>query len=531
MAGAKGVVEQVGSIFRGLTLLQKITGGVLVVVVFGAMIALVTVGTKPTEQVLFSGLTQQDAAEVVQRLRDMNVIFRLTANGTTIMVAADQVYEVRLTLAGEGIPRGGGVGFELFDAVGLGTTDFVNRLNLQRALQGELARTISQFQQIQEARVHIATPRESVFIEQARPVTASVSVKLRGREQLSQHQVKSIVNLVASAVPGLSSENVTLVDTTGRLLYRKRGELDAMLSGTQLEFQHKVEETARRKIESLLEEAVGVNRVRATVTAEIDFDRVNLTEETFDPEESAIRSEQVLTESDQRGDQARGIPGVKGELATFAGEEGGGGSESSFQRSNVIRNYEISRQTRQVQEFGGGIRRLSVAVMVDGTYEQVVDEAGNQTVEFRSRSPEEMAHFERLVRNAVGYNEERGDRVTLVSMPFAPPSLVEPEIDPTDRWWELAEWLAGPLLYLLIALMVLLFVVRPFLRLLAANQETRRSAKLVREGLTEQLAEPREEALAFGPRGLTDQERIYRLAQSDPDRAADLVRRWLREGS
>ena len=530
MAGPKEIFAQIFAVFSGLNLPQKVISGLVVVVVFGGMVALTTTGSKVDERVLFSGLAQQDAAEVVQRLRDLNVPYRLSDGGGAIMVPAGQVHELRLTLAGDGLPRGGGVGFEVFDEVGLGTTDFVNRLNFQRAMQGELARTIRQFQQVQEARVHIATPKESVFIEDEKPVTASISVQMRGREQLTQHQIQSIVNLVASAVPGLSDDNITLVDTAGRLLYRKRSDMDGVLSGSQLEFQHKVEETARRKVESMLEEVVGINRVRASVTADIDFSRVNLTEESFDPEEQVVRSEQLLTESDQRGDQARGIPGVKGELATFAGE-GGGDSDSAYQRSNVTRNYEISRQTRQVQESGGGVRRLSVAVMVDGTYERVEDENGRTTMAYRPRSPEEMAYFERLVRNAVGYSDERGDQVEVASMPFALSSLEEPEVDPMDKWREIAEWLAMPMVYLVIAFGVMLFVLRPFFRMLATKDlEAKRAGQLAAAGIGGGAGGgDDEDDTGFAPKGLTDQERIYRLAQSDPDRAADLVRRWLRE--
>lgn len=532
MAGPREIFEQVVSILKGLTLIQKVVGVAVVLLVFGGLLALTSVGPKISEKVLFSGLTQEDAAEVVQRLKEMNVPYRLSDNGAAILVPSHQVYDLRLTLAGDGLPRGGGVGFEVFDQVGLGTTDFINRMNLQRAMQGELARTIRQFQQVQEARVHIATPRESVFIEDQKPVTASISVKLRGREQLSQHQVQSIVNLVASAVPGLSDENITLVDTAGRLLYRKRGELGSVLSGTQLEYQHKVEETARRKIETMLEEVVGINRVRASVTADIDFDRINMTEETFDPEEPAIRSEQILTENDRSGDQAKGIPGVKGELATFAGGDGGEDGGSSYQRSNVTRNYEISRQTRQVVDSGGGIQRLSVAVMVDGNYEKVTDEEGKTTMQYRPRPPEEMEYFERLVRNAVGYNADRGDQVEVASMAFALSAIEESEADPMDKWRDIAQWLAMPLVYLLIALAVILLVVRPFLKMLASKDiEAKQAAIMAAAGGGRGGEGGEDEDLSFGPKGLSDQERIYRLAQSDPDRAADLVRRWLREES
>ncbi|WP_049824369.1 flagellar M-ring protein FliF C-terminal domain-containing protein [Desulfurivibrio alkaliphilus] len=168
--------------------------------------------------------------------------------------------------------------------------------------------------------------------------------------------------------------------------------------------------------------------------------------------------------------------------------------------------------------------------MVDGTYERVVDENGRTTLEYRPRAPEEMEYFERLVRNAVGYNEERGDQVEVVSMAFALSALEDPEVDPMEQWRELAEWLAMPMVYLLIALAVILFVVRPFLRLLAAKDlEAKRAAQMAAAGAVAGAGEQEEEDLTLGPKGLTDQERIYRLAQSDPDRAADLVRRWLRE--
>ncbi len=531
MAGPKEIIEQIANIFRGLSGIQKLTAMVVLALMIGGMAALSFMGKTPNYKVLYAGLSQQDASEVVASLREQNIPYSLSENGTAILVPGEQVYEVRLTMAGDGLPRGGGVGFEIFDEVGLGTTDFVNRLNYQRALQGELARTIRQFQQVQEARVHIATPKESVFIEDEKPVTASISVQLRGREKLSQHQVQSIVNLVASAVPGLSDENITLVDTAGRLLYRKHGDSESILSGSQLEYQYKVEETMRRKVEAMLEEVVGVGRVKVGINAELDFSRVDVTEENFDPETQVVRSEQLLTEGDRSGANPQGIPGVKGELATFAeGGEGGGGS--SFNRSNVTRNYEISRQTKHIQEKGGGIKRLSVAVMVDGTYDKVESEEGKSTLQYKPRSAEEMQYFERLVRNAVGYNEERGDQVEVASLAFALSSMEEPEADPMDKWREIAAWAAMPLVYLLIAFGVIFFVIKPFFRLLASKQlEAKRGAMLAEYGGGGAAGgEQQEEDLTLGPKGLTDQERIYRLAQSDPDRAADLVRRWLREG-
>lgn len=535
MAGPKDILAQLVSVVGGLTLVQKLTGLVVIAVVVGGLVTMNTVGEVTDYKVLFSGMTQEDAAEVVTRLKEQRIPYKISEDGNAIMVPAGQVYEVRLTMAGQGLPRGGGVGFEIFDQTNLGTTDFVHRLNYQRALQGELARTIRQFQQVQEARVHIATPKESVFVEDEKPATASISVKLRGREQLSQLQVQSIVNLVACAVPGLTPENITLVDTVGRLLYRKSGDQAGVLSGNQLEYQFKVEDTLRKKVESMLEEVVGVSRVRASVTADIDFNRKEVTEENFDPEAQVVRSEQTLTEEDQRGGPSpQGVPGAKGELATFAESGEGAGQGSAYKRSNMTRNYEISRQTRHIQEMGGTVKRLSVAVMVDGTYDKGVDKEKGASLQYKPRSPEEMRYFEKLVRNAIGFSEERGDQVEVASMAFALSAMTEPEAAPLERWREIVEWLAKPLIYLLIAVGVLLFVIKPFFRILTTKQfEGRRTVERVEGGhyvAGGPVGMGEEEDLALSPKGLTDQERIYRLAQSDPDRAADLVRRWLREG-
>lgn len=531
MAGPKEIVNQVASVFKGLGAVQKFIAALIIVAVFGGLLTLILAGPGPTNyKVLFSGLSQEDAAEVITWLKEQGVPYQLSEDSRAIMVPAEQVYETRLNLAGDGLPRGGGVGFEIFDTTSLGTTDFVNRLNFQRALQGELARTIRQFQQVQEARVHIATPRESIFIEDEKPPTASVSVKLRGRDKLSKHQIQSIVNLVASAVPGLATENVTLVDTAGRLLYRKQGGADDIMSGTQLEHQFKVEATLQQKVETLLEEIVGVNRARARVTAEIDFSKVNMTEENFDPETQVIRSEQLLIEGDQ-GQLPQGIPGVKGDLATFSEAEDGTAQDAGFARRNVTRNYEISKQIRQIQESTGTITRLSVAVMVDGTYEKVVDSSGNTSLQYNARTPEEMRHFENLVKNAIGYDEERNDQVEVVSMPFALSSIAEVEPEAMDKWRELIEWLAMPIVYLLIAIAFLVFVVRPLLKLMASKQLGPAQVAEITEKAAKLGIPTEEEDLSLSPKGITDQERIYRLAQSDPDRAADLIRRWLRQES
>ncbi|MBU0479829.1 MAG: flagellar M-ring protein FliF [Proteobacteria bacterium] len=517
---------------------QRVAALLLVAVVVGGLMSITTVGGRLDQKVLYSGLAEEDAAEVVARLKDLRTPYTLENNGTTIMVPANQVYETRLSLAGEGLPRGGGVGFEIFDKTSFGTTDFVQRMNYQRALQGELARTIRQFHQVLEARVHLATPKESVFIEDEKPVTASISVKLRGNAGLSKLQISSIVNLVATAVPGLSSDNVTLVDTTGRLLYRKDGESGSIMTATQLEYQQHLENSLRQKVESMLEEVVGVNKVKARVTADIDFNRVNVTEENFDPEGQVIRSEQFMVEGDNReGLDPGGVPGAKGDLASFAGTGSGGAAANGYQRNNITRNYEVSRVTRQTQEASGIIKRLSVAVMVDGKYEAAAAGEGETPVlTYVPRSAEELAWFDKLVKNTIGYNEERADQVEVVSMSFAASTTTEPKETLTDKLRPFLDLLLMPMVYLGLALMVLLLVIRPLFKVLTSPSAMSSGAlpgnrfQTVVGGDMGGMMPSGDEDISLMPKGMTDKEKMYKLAQTDPDRAADLVRRWLREG-
>lgn len=530
MAPVKDVFSQLVTFVKDLSVLQKVVGGVIIAAVLGGMVALSLIGTKTDFNVLYSGLSPEDASAVINKLKEQRIEYQLAESGSAILVPSPVVHETRLSLAAEGLPSGGGVGFELFDKTSLGTTDFVQRLNYQRAVQGELARTIRQFKQVRDARVHIATPKESVFVEDTKPPSASISLTMAGQEKLSKKEIMAIVNLVGSAVPGLTAENITVVDTLGRLLFRKEADEVSMLSATQLEYQLQVENRLRKKVESMLEEVVGVNKALARVTVDMDFNQVDVTEENFDPEGQVVRSEQLLLEQDGAGEDGEGIPGVKGQLATFT-EAGGAGAEGDgFRRKNFTRNYEITRKTRHVQQAVGTINRLSVAVMVDGIYETKIDDEGKKSLVYKPRSPEELEHFVKMAENAIGYDPERGDQVEVVAMPFYLSNVAGPEADPMDKWRSLMEHLAVPIVLLIVALGFLLFVVRPFLKLLRNQQlEAKRAAEQAEKDAMKVEKAEGEEDLALQPIGMTDRERIFKLAQSDPARAADLVRRWLRE--
>lgn len=530
MAPVKDIFSQVVTFLKDLSLVQKVVGGLIVASVLGSMVALSLMGTKTDFNVLYSGLSPEDASAVINKLKEQRIEYQLAESGSAILVPSPIVHETRLSLASEGLPTGGGVGFELFDKTSLGTTDFVQRLNYQRAVQGELARTIRQFKQVRDARVHIATPKESVFVEDTKPPSASISLTMAGQEKLSKKQIMAIVNLVGSAVPGLTSENITVVDTLGRLLFRKEADEISMLSATQLEYQLQVESRLRKKVESMLEEVVGINKALARVSVDMNFNQVDFTEENFDPEGQVVRSEQLLLEQDGAGEDGEGIPGVKGQLATFTEAGGTGADGEGFRRKNFTRNYEITRKTRHVQQAVGTINRLSVAVMVDGVYESKTDEEGHKSLVYKPRNTEELEHFAKMTENAIGFDSERGDQVEVVAMPFYLSNVKEPELDPMDKWRSLLEHLAVPIVLLIVALGFLLFVVRPFLKLLRNQQlEAKRAAELAEKAAMSAGQGGEEEGMSLQPLGMTDRERIFKLAKSDPSRAADLVRRWLRE--
>lgn len=532
MAPPKQILSQTADIIRNLTTAQKLVAATLLIAVMGGLLSLSLMETKRNYAILYSGMGQKDAAAVVDELKAQGINYELAEQGTAVKVPQGEVHEIRLNLAGQGLPKGDSVGFEVFDKRNLGATDFVQNVNYQRAMQGELARTIKEFGAVQDVRVHIARPKQSVFVEESEPVSASVSLSMNNSAGLSEREIKSVVNLVAGAVPRLSDKDVTVVDTTGRLLYPKDGvDSQSASAATKLKYTNEVERNLRHKLESMFDEVLGENKVVARVNAAVDFSEVDSIQKSYDPEEQVARSEQISRERGAGGGESQGVPGVKGELATAPQSEEGENTGEGYSRENEVRNYEISNKVVNIKEEVGSIERVSVAVMVDGTYEEV-NEDGKVVEEYEPRSSEDIAWLTRMTKNAIGYNEDRGDQVEVANMRFK--KIEKPEEtaapDTMEKWQTLVERAIMPVLTLVAILGFFLFVVRPFIKLLATQKEE--GARVAREtadsGAGEEVEE--EEDIGLKPRGVTDRERIYKLAQSDPDRAADLVRRWLREG-
>jgi flagellar M-ring protein FliF len=373
---------------------------------------------EPPMAPLFGDMESRDAAAVVASLERQRVPYRLEAGGTRILAPADQVPRLRLTLAREGLPSGGGVGWEIFDrAESLTTTPFQQDVNRLRALEGEIARTIRGLAGVRTARVHLALPRREAFSRERGEPQASVVLAMQGAQRLDRDGVQAVLHLVATAVPGLKPSGISVVDSRGELLARGGQALSGPAAGaaavlSQDEMRRAQEMRIGRSVEELLERTLGPGRVRAEATVEMDFDRVQTTEERFDPDNQVMRSQQSVNEQNRGAEPppttvAGNLPGSE--------NQGTGGGASQESRQEETTNYEIGRSTRNTVREHPVVRRLSVAVLVDGVAEA---RAPGEASAWRERTAEELARIAALVRSAVGFDERRGDRVEVVSMRF-----------------------------------------------------------------------------------------------------------------
>jgi flagellar M-ring protein FliF len=502
--------------------------------------------SRPDYQVLFSSLSQEDAGQILAKLKEKKIPYQLAKNGTTILVPQDQMYDIRITLAAEGLPKGGGVGFEVFDRTNLGTTDFVQRLNYQRALQGELSRTIKQIKEIEQARVHIVTPKESLFVEEQKKPTASVFIETRSGMTLGASQVEGIVHLVASAVEGLEPGNITVVDTSGKILSKRVEQgLIGQLTTSQLEYQRNIEEGLKKKIQGMLEEVLGMNKAIARVSTEIDFQEISIIEESFDPK-SVIRSEQKSTEKSSAtsgGTLPRegkseapaerkappGKPGLGAEVSSKASTSSPSppSGVSSSERQNEIRNYEISKIKRQIRNPVGSVKKISVAVIVDGTYKETSGSKGSKTKQYVPRPPEEMKNLEAIIKRAMGYDERRGDQVELINMPFSwsiPGEDLKPDKGVT--WKEYVVDFYKPAVSLLLASLFIFFVVKPLLKKrLSLPREN--GVPLLAQG--DQSAFPEAPQVTGAKKPLEIRDQTLQLIQKDPSKTVGIIKTWLHE--
>lgn len=420
----------------------------------------------PEMALLYSDLDRADGGAIVQRLEEQKVPYEVSADGTRISVPQDEVGRLRMVMAQAGLPNGGSLGYEIFDKPeGFGTTSFIQNINHLRALEGELARTVGTISGVQQARVHLVLPKREMFSRTQQAATASVFLRLRPGVRLDREQIAAIQHLLAASVPQLDPSQVSIIDDHGNLLARGMGsDSRELMLATAEEKRLAFEQRTARTVEDLLSRTLGYGKVRAEVSADLDFDRVETSSEIYDPESQVVRSTQTVEESSNstEGDTpdpvtvANNLPTAQEDLFGIAG------SRSNSNRNEETVNYEISKTVRNHVRETGQVRRLSVAVLVDGTYRQ--NEAGES--EYVARSSDELRQIEALVRSAVGADPARGDTIEVVNMRFATPEAEFADAAdstilgmPKDDVFRIVELVV----LAIVALLVILLVIRPLL--------------------------------------------------------------------
>ncbi len=463
------VIERIITTFKELPMARKVALGIFAMVLVAGITSLFVFTNKTSFKAAYHGLTKEDAAMVVDKLKTEKTPYRLTGDGTTILVPEALVYEVRLSMAKEGIPKGGGVGFEIFDKTEFGTTEFVQKINKTRALQGELARTISAFDEVKSARVMIVLPKDSVFVEEVKKPSASILLELNS--DLAKGNVEAIAHLVASSIQDLTPKLVTIVDTAGRILFEgKSGEEQAKITAQNFadaQYQYKIrfEENLTRRIQTMLERIVGKDKAIVRVTSEMDFSKNNVNEEIYDPFERGgefIRSRKNRAEKLTSTSEEIPIPST---VNPIVGEDGLDGQQNNerVNKSDDTFNFEISKRIRETRKPMAVLTRLSVAAVVDGKYEYRNNEDGNRQKVYIPRSDAEMKQFRDIVIKSMGYNEERSDQVSMESFPFASIADIEPETSQTRFNLVYKEYgrIIGNLLILIV---LFLFIIRPIVK-------------------------------------------------------------------
>lgn len=456
----------------------------------------------PDLALLYADLDAQDSGQIVSRLEQMEVDYKVGRDGSQIYVPSDQVGRMRVAMAEDGLPTGGSVGYEIFDrSEGLGTTKFVQNINHLRALEGELARTIRTISRVKQARVHLVLPERQLFTRDRQTPTASIMITTQGAQRLEKRKVMAIQHIVAAAVPGLKPSMISIVDNMGTLLARGGDESDSAATGSNAEDMRIAYQTRLvRIIEDLLERSIGIGNVRAQVTAEMDFDRITENSEIYDPDGQVVRSTQTIEETSGTSDAQNLLPvTVAGNLpdAILPGAEGAA-SSSNTERIEETVNYEISKVIKTHVRESGVVRKLSVAVLINGKVGVTAE--GEATYE--PRSEEELTQLTALVRSAVGYDETRGDTVEIINMRFIDPTAGLSDEDGGsffDFGGGQLMRVAEVLVLGVVAILVLLLVVRPLIgRVIEGGMEAPRLTDQT-GGYQPALAGPQTEQAALGP--------------------------------
>jgi flagellar M-ring protein FliF len=517
-------------------------------------VAVVLWSQQPNYTLLYANLSSKDAGQVVDALQKSGIQFKVDQATGAVMVESSKLQSARMELAKDGLPEGNAMGFEILQKEqGFGTSQFIETARYQRALEGELSRTIATLRNVDNARVHLAIPKRSVFLRDRSDPTASVMVDLYSGRSLGEEQIAAIVHLVSSSVPHLIPENVTVVDQRGNLLSSGTVDKGMAQTSTQFSYNRKLEQTYSERIRQLLEPIVGSGRVKASVNADLDFTVTERTQETFNPDLPALRSEQLSEDRTTGSTVASGVPGAlsnqppeTGQLQGTQDQTGVGEnpppSEARNSSKRSVRNYELDKTVSHTKLATGNIRRLSIAVVIDN--KQELDE--NEELISKPWTKEELDRFTTLTKEAVGFNGARGDTVNIINSSFVPLPEAEAVPEPSlleQPWvWDVAKQAVGG-----IGVLILIFgVLKPILRSLAEKGAQSQSNAMVAAGAgagvegaavsEDQLSlsggNPQQQPQLAAPTG-TGYEQHLNTAKSvvndDPKRVAQVVKNWVSE--
>ncbi len=514
----QGFIEQFKQLWNRLNKRARIIILISVILVSSFLVFLIVWGDSPGYKPLFTQLTTRDADAIIKKLEEMGIEYNLADGGTTVLVPESKVYKTRLNLAGEGLPTQGVVGFEIFNNSQFGTTDFEREVNFYRALGGELSRSIRAMNSIEFAKVQISAPEDSLFIDKEKPAKASVLLKIRPGYRLSNSQVRAIGNLVASSVQELNYENVTIVDTAGNLLTPETGAdlYDNGLSVDQFSIQRKFEEGLKSDLTAMLTKVLGPDNFTVQVNARLNFDRHEVESTTYSPvvgDEGIIRSQEESGEDYQGSGGVSGLPGTSGNIPQYQAQNTDSGT-NTYQKQNTVTNYEINEKIERHQYSPGQVERLSVAVLINGDVEQDIVDTIKESVE-----------------TAIGYSQQRGDRVTVASLAFDQGleneiARAQAEVNASNQR---RTYIYGGLIILLV---IILFVTLLILRRSGEPQQAPAGGNVdYRVGEEEEL--PEEEF----KNGLTEEEKrrqkmkteLESLVTERPKEVAQLLKGWLLE--
>lgn len=395
--------KQAKTFTSGLKPVQKvIIGSIIALSLFGIYLLISSVAKPEEKAVLYTSLEEKDAGKIVESLKEKKINYELKDGGTTILINKEDIYNTRLSLANEGLPESGIVGYELFDKTNLGMSEFVQKLNFRRALEGELARTISSLDEVKKARVHIVIPQNALFEKDQKEPTASVTLHFNSGRSLSKVSIEGIQNLIASSIEGMQIDAVRVIDSRGKLLSPPPMDINSVagLTAKQHEQQRQFEEYLASKVQSILDGVLGVGNAEVRINADLDFTQRQRTITDFDPERSVIRSEQNIAE-DMKSTDSLSYPAVNMDKKS----------------SNVISNYEITKAVEQITEGVGDIKRLSIACLINGSY-QIIEDQNGKSLQYVPRPVEEMEKLTEVVKNSVGYDPSRNDQVSVLNVPF-----------------------------------------------------------------------------------------------------------------